>query len=63
MQTGRKGGKIIVTDRWLVCECGAKLMEVLPDTRARSLVVYCRHCKRKYVVNIAEAGVLETTAH
>ncbi len=45
-----------------MCECGAKLMEVLPGTRAEHLPVYCRHCKRKYTVNIGEARALEATA-
>ena len=62
MQMAGKRGTLRIRDGWLICECGAKLMEVRSDTRADHLPVYCRHCKRKYTVNIGEARVLETTA-
>ena len=62
MQTTDKRGTLRIRGDWLMCECGAKLMEVLPGTRAEHLPVYCRHCKRKYTVNIGEARALEATA-
>lgn len=62
MQTTEKRGTLRIREGWLVCQCGAKLLEVSSDTRAERLPVYCRHCKRKYTVNIGEARALEATA-
>ena len=38
---------------FLICPYdGARIMRVLPKTTATNLVVWCRKCKREYVVNI-----------
>ena len=47
------GGKIETT-RWMPCpHCGCgKVLKVLPTTRCRDLVVYCKVCHKESVVNI-----------
>lgn len=42
-----------VRDGFLTCPYdGTRIMRVLPKTKATNLVVFCRKCKREYVVNI-----------
>ena len=54
MQSTEKRGMIpVVKDGFLVCPYdGNRIMRVLPETKARCLQVFCRKCKREYVVNI-----------
>lgn len=43
-------------DGYLVCPyCRAsRLQRIRPETRAESLQIYCRKCKRELIVDIAE---------
>ena len=54
MQTTEKRDMIpTVREGFLICPYdGARIMRVLPKTTATNLVVWCRKCKREYVVNI-----------
>ena len=48
-------GVIAVTEGWIrcpVCRRNKKLLQVLPDTSAKNLEVYCRICKRTMILNI-----------
>ena len=43
----------VVRDGYLICPYdGNRIMRVLPKTRAENLQVFCRKCKREYIVNI-----------
>ena len=46
--------KIEIKDGWLICpRCHRqKLLKLLPDTEAKRLVVYCKHCRQESIVNI-----------
>lgn len=59
MQTTEKRDTLRIENGWLVCECGARLLRVDPDTSAANLEVYCRRCKRKRKVNISRGERLE----
>ena len=55
MQTTRESGRLLaVKDGWAACPiCGKpRLIRILPETRAKSLPVYCKHCKTESIVNI-----------
>lgn len=56
MQSEGKGGKMVpVNEHWVTCPgCrkNKKLLKIRPDTEARSLVIYCRGCKREIVLDI-----------
>lgn len=47
---------IMPTSRgWILCPyCNGskRLQRIKPETRATDLPVYCRNCKREYIVNI-----------
>lgn len=39
--------------KWYCCkECGKKLLKVRSDTSAKNLIVYCRGCRREWILNI-----------
>ena len=54
MQTGKNCGKLVVKDGLYVCpNCRKKTHQVSrADTEARNLVLWCRNCKAKFLVNI-----------
>lgn len=57
-------GTLVPKDRtgiwWLRCpSCGSKLMQVDPETEAKNLRLYCRHCKQSLIVNIARSSAVE----
>lgn len=56
LQSERECGKILtVKDGWLVCPgCGRnrKVIRVRPETTAQQLQVFCRMCKREYIVDM-----------
>ena len=44
-----------VKDGWLscpVCRQNKRLLRILPQTKAQSLTVFCRHCKNEMQVDI-----------
>ena len=66
LQTMRKGGKLLpVRDGFILCpDClnhgvRNKIQAVAPDTEATRLRLYCRQCKSRFVVNIAEGQCRE----
>lgn len=54
MPTKTEEKTVRVTGGVIRCpECGKTLMRnVLPDTKAEKLPLYCKHCKREWKVNI-----------
>ncbi len=50
-----KSGTIEASDRWVACPvCGKqKFFHVHPSTRGRNIPVYCRKCKKEYLIDIA----------
>lgn len=59
MQNAGKSGKMISRDGWVLCPvCGRKkLLQIRPETVARELPLYCRHCGATVQVNIAALEV------
>lgn len=55
----KKCGKIDTNQRWLMCPaCGrGRVLQLLPTTRAKDLIVYCKVCKRESIVNIPSVPV------
>lgn len=64
MQTRRKGDKLAAKNGWLLCPCcgKGKVLRLNPETRARSLTVYCKVCGRESIVNIDECLCLSACA-
>ena len=64
LQTKRNDGKLSTKDGWLLCpRCGrGKVLRLRPETRARSLPVYCKVCRTESVVNIDESLSLSACA-
>ena len=71
-QPGEHGGKVLknvqnsarlaVKNGWISCPCcrrNKRLMRVLPETRARSLEVFCRDCKSTIILDIDEGQRVE----
>lgn len=56
INNGNCGIILAKRDGYLVCPyCRAsRLQRIRPETRAESLQIYCRKCKRELIVNIAE---------
>lgn len=56
LQTSSERVKLIAKDGWLLCpRCGrGKVLRLNPETRARSLTVYCKLCGKESIVNIDE---------
>lgn len=51
-----------VKDGWLgcpICRKKKRLLHVLEDTEARSLPVYCRSCKNRLVLDIANGQIVK----
>lgn len=57
MKIDVRGAKMKAKNGWLLCPvCGrGKILKIAPETRAESLVVYCRLCKSESLVNIDES--------
>ena len=57
LKTNSEYGKLIVKDGYVICpSCKMKTNQVVrPETVARHLQLWCRHCKATYIVNI-ESG-------
>lgn len=64
MRTRGKYGKMLtVRDGYLECpSCrrNRKMMQVLPDTEGRRIVVYCRICKTEHIVDIVKGECFES---
>lgn len=67
MQVTIKRGKIMpVSNGYVFCpECRrrqirAKLIQILPETTAHELHLFCRHCKTEYIVNIEKGQCFES---
>ncbi len=44
-----------VRDGWIecpICHRNRKLLRITPETKARSLPVFCRSCKREIIIDI-----------
>lgn len=57
MHIGEKGAELIPKDGWLACPAcrrNGRLMKITNATEARSLIVYCRRCRREIVLDIAK---------
>ena len=56
MQTHGKYGKMLtVRDGYLecpTCRRNKRMMQILPNTSGRNLVVFCRDCKTEHIVDI-----------
>ncbi|MBE5054771.1 hypothetical protein INF37_01965 [Pseudoflavonifractor sp. DSM 107456] len=52
-----KCGKLIIKDGYVICPvCKRRTSQMIrPDTQARRLQLWCRHCKATTIVNI-ESG-------
>lgn len=59
MQTEASCGKMRTYRRWVLCpKCGrTKVLQVLPTTVCRDLIVYCKSCKKESIVNIPSVPV------
>lgn len=57
MQTANTHDKLVIRNGYIVCpSCKLRTSQaVRPDTVARQLQLWCRHCKATYIVNI-ESG-------
>lgn len=64
MQSAEKHGKMLtVSNGWLVCPTcrrNRRLIQILPDTMASRLVVYCRDCKTEHIVDIEKGQCFES---
>ena len=56
LQTDSQSATIITEDRRIVCPvCGRPTQyRVRPDTQAKRLPVWCKHCRQESIVNIGE---------
>ena len=57
LQHASNCGKLIIKDGYVMCpSCKLRTSQaVRPETVARNLQLWCRHCKATYIVNI-ESG-------
>lgn len=57
MPTIEKSGKLVIKDGYVMCpSCKLRTSQaVRPETVARNLQLWCRHCKATYIVDI-ESG-------
>lgn len=66
LQSAADRGTIITGDRRIVCPvCGRPThYRVRPDTVAKRLPVWCKHCRQESIVNIGEPepASIETSA-
>lgn len=65
MQSAFERGRILTVEHgWIKCPyCSSRrLLRLLPETSARNLAVYCRHCRHEVVLNIEEARAREASA-
>lgn len=64
MQAIKKRGKLLPVEKgYLVCPyClrNKKMVRVRPDTRAETLQVFCRDCKREMIVDIEKGQCFES---
>lgn len=62
MKREERPAKLAVKNGWISCPCckrNHRLMRVLPETRARSLEVFCRDCKSTIILDIDEGQRVE----
>ena len=62
MKSETSHAKLAVKNGWITCPCcrrNKRLMRVLPETRARSLEVFCRDCKSTIILDIDEGQRVE----
>lgn len=59
LQKDKQCGKIKTSREWLKCPaCGKhNVLKLLPETEAKSLVVYCKRCGQESIVNISPVPV------
>lgn len=59
LQSSEMCGKIKTNQGWLRCPaCGrGRVLQLLPTTQAKDLVVYCKVCKKESIVNIPSVPV------
>ena len=64
MQSMRKSDRLATKNGWLLCPCcgKGKVLRLNPETRARSLTVYCKICGKESIVNIDECLCLSACA-
>ena len=57
MKLSQQSGKLVIKDGYVVCPtCRNKTTQIVrPDTKARHLQLWCRHCKATHIVDI-ESG-------
>ena len=57
MQIEQMCGKILTEDGRIICPfCGRPTQHrVRPDTAAKNLPVWCKHCRKESIVNIDES--------
>ncbi len=64
MQTREKYGKMLtVRNGYLecpTCHRNRRLMQILPNTSGRNLVVFCRDCKTEHIVDIEGGQCFES---
>ena len=61
LQTEPECGKLTVKDGWLMCpSCRRrKVLQVRPETSAKNLIVYCRHCRTETMVDIEQGQAFQ----
>ena len=62
MKLAQNSARLAVKNGWSSCPCcrrNKRLMRVLPETRARSLEVFCRDCKSTIILDIDEGQRVE----
>lgn len=64
MQNKWESDKLTAKRGWLICpRCGkGKVLRLNPETKARSLTVYCKICGKESIVNIDECLSLSACA-
>lgn len=56
MRYDARHGKLVAKDGWLICPaCGrGRVKRLMPTTRSKDDIVYCKVCGRESIVNINE---------
>ena len=60
LRVDHRGDILTVDSGWLICpHCGgAKVLQLMPGTKAKNLVVFCKRCGVESIVNIDECPCL-----